>query len=190
MSKLSVHRNRLGHRGIEEPRPGRFRAVLGGKRKWRSEYVNSPLAAARLYDAAARRRYGPSAYLNFAHRGENQVVAAEEDVCLRGHSRSHMYHAPDGRAAYCRACARAARRKAQRRSAPVFAAHGPAIELAVELRRAPKSFLCLSTNAADNAVPELATGKRLYHGPEEVVTIGNVEHAGSAHHGGKLGIGK
>jgi hypothetical protein len=106
MSKLSVHRNKHGFRGVEMIRPGRFRAVLGGKRKLRSKYVNTPLAAARLYDAAARRRYRSNAYLNFARRGENQVVAAEENVCLRGHSRSHMYRAPDGRAAYCRKCNR------------------------------------------------------------------------------------
>ena len=51
---LARHHNQLGYRGIERIR-GKFRAVLGNK-LWRSPYYDSPVEAARAYDAEARRR--------------------------------------------------------------------------------------------------------------------------------------
>ena len=66
---MSTHRNKLGFRGVEQVRPGRFRAVVG-KRKggndvWRSPYFPTAREAAQAYDKDARRRYGELAYLNF-----------------------------------------------------------------------------------------------------------------------------
>jgi len=116
---MSTHRNKWGYRGVERIRD-RFRAVVGGKCKWRSPYFATAVEAAKAYDTEARRRYGECACLNFPRRGERRVVVMDADVCLRGHSRARFtYFTPDGRASYCRACnklsqARAkARRKAQ-----------------------------------------------------------------------------
>lgn len=101
---LSITWNRTGYRGVDEGRPGRFRAVVGGG-KWRSRYFDTATAAARAYDREARRRYGKLAAFNFPRRGERKVVLMDTDVCLRGHDRARFTHfTPDGRAGYCRKC--------------------------------------------------------------------------------------
>ena len=117
---LSTHHNRWGYRGVEQIRPGRFRAVLGNK-VWRSPYFSTVKQAARAYDKEARRRYGTRGFYNFPRPGERQVEPADEDFCHNGHERAlHSYIRPDGRAGYCRLCNKqaqirsAARRKSRK----------------------------------------------------------------------------
>jgi len=97
---LALTRNSTGYRGVDQARPGRFRAVIkGSKGVWRSRYFTTAAAAARAYDREARRRYGKLAYLNFPRSGEQRVVRMDDDVCLRGHERALCtYFAPDGHA--------------------------------------------------------------------------------------------
>jgi hypothetical protein len=111
-----THHNRWGYRGVEEFR-GRFRASAGDH-SWRSRYYASPVAAAKAYDAAARRRYGKLGFYNFPRPGERQVEPIDEDYCAYGHERAlHTYFRPSGKPAYCTACNRLAQRrsKAQRK---------------------------------------------------------------------------
>jgi len=114
---LSTTWNRLGFRGVEEIRPGRYRATLGDH-AWRSQYFSTAVEAAKAYDRKARKVYGKRAYLNFPKRGERQVRRADKDVCRQGHSRElHTYIRPDGRG-QCRLCvALAHARSAARRKA-------------------------------------------------------------------------
>lgn len=112
---LSVTWNRTGFRGVDQPQPGRFRAVIGNH-AWRSPHFATAREAAMAYDKEARRRYGKLAGLNFPRRGERRVVRMDDDVCLRGHPRDRFtYVRPDGRAGYCRKCNRLAQERCQAR---------------------------------------------------------------------------
>jgi hypothetical protein len=116
---MSTHRNKWGYRGVEQVRPGRFRAVVGKRRgsndAWRSKYFSTPAEAAQAYDTEARRRYGDLAYLNFPRPGERQVEPADENFCRHGHERRlHTHYGPDGRPA-CRECNRLARARSKAR---------------------------------------------------------------------------
>jgi hypothetical protein len=119
---LSTHHNALGFRGIEQVKPGRYRAKLGGgDHPWRSKYFDTPREAARAYDRQARKVYGARGFYNFPRpgSGEKRVRPADPDQCCRGHEReSNTYFAPDGRAGYCRKCNREAqvRSKARRKA--------------------------------------------------------------------------
>ena len=62
--------------------------------------------------------------------------------------------------------------------------------LDVNLGGDPEPALDLGDDAPDDAVSDLATGKLMRHGTEKIVAVGNVEHAGGAHHGGKFTVGK
>jgi hypothetical protein len=80
-----------------------------------------PISAARAYDAAARRKYGSDAFLNFANvdLGEHQVLRAD-DVCAHGHDlREHGVKRPGLSRPQCRLCRSAVelRYKARRRAA-------------------------------------------------------------------------
>jgi hypothetical protein len=112
---LSTTWNKSGFRGIEEIRPGRYRATAGDH-SWRSPYFDTAAEAAAAYDREARRRYGRFAYLNFPRRGERKVEPADEDFCRHGHERAlHTYYRPDGREGYCRKCNRLAQIRSQAR---------------------------------------------------------------------------
>src|SRR5262249_31308612 len=114
---LSTHHNRWGYRGVEQVKPGRFRATLGNH-AWRSGYFDTAREAAKAYDKEARRRYGKLGYFNFPRKGERRVKRADAAVGGHGHSRElHTYIRPDGRG-QCRLCvALAHARSAARRKA-------------------------------------------------------------------------
>jgi hypothetical protein len=119
---MARHFNRWGYRGIEEVRPGRFRAKLGGgDHILRSKYFDTPREAAKAYDRMARKIYGARGFYNFPKQpGERKVKPIDEDFCRLGHARkSNTYYRPDnGCAAYCRLCNRLAQiRSAARRKA-------------------------------------------------------------------------
>jgi hypothetical protein len=116
---LSTHHNRWGFRGVEEVKPGRYRAKLGGDHIWRSRYFSTAREAAEAYDKQARRRYGKLGFYNFPRPGERRVRPADPDVCCHGHERAlHTYYRPDGCAGYCRKCNKLsqARSKARRKA--------------------------------------------------------------------------
>jgi hypothetical protein len=111
---LATHHNRWGFRGVEQVKPGRFRAVVGNHANaWRSPYFATPHEAAAAYDREARRRYA-SPYLNFPAAGEQRCEPGADDVCSQGHSREQFtYSRPSGKLGYCILC----NKQAQKRSA-------------------------------------------------------------------------
>lgn len=114
---LSTTWNRTGFRGVEQVRD-KYRAALGNH-DWRSRYFSTAAAAARAYDAMARKVYGARGFYNFPRTGEQQVTPADPDRCRHGHPRAlFTYFAPDGRPGYCRKCNKLAqKRSAARRKA-------------------------------------------------------------------------
>jgi hypothetical protein len=82
-----VPRTTWGYRGVEQVRPGRFRATIGNH-AWRSRYFSTTREAAEAYDREARRRYGKHGYFNFPKANERRVQPMDETVCHEGHARA------------------------------------------------------------------------------------------------------
>jgi hypothetical protein len=113
---MSTTRNRTTYRGVDEVKPGRFRATIGGDHPWRSQYFDTPREAARAYDRMARKIRGKLGFYNFPRPGERRVRPADPDRCCHGHSRAqHTYFRPSGGVGYCRACNKLAQQRAKAR---------------------------------------------------------------------------
>lgn len=109
---LRVAKGRSGYRGVwyDESRK-KFAAALGhGSTRRRLGRFDTAEAAARAYDAAARKIYGPLAALNFPREGENSVIPSmfNDGFCPEGHSYGD-YGRPDRHGVLtCRICNAAA----------------------------------------------------------------------------------
>jgi hypothetical protein len=119
-SALHVTRSQFGYRGVEwDKETQRFRARIGRRigRRWLGHFKTAEEAALAC-DAAARKKYGQHAALNFPRDGERRVVQSREELCPQGHSfKTFGYIAPDGNRS-CRKCnvVAATRYKARRKA--------------------------------------------------------------------------
>jgi hypothetical protein len=114
---MATTRNKWNYRGVVEIRHRYYHATVGNRAQ-RSKFFSTPAAAARAYDAMARKRYGKLAFLNFPKpgTGERKVKPLDKDFCARGHERAlHTYYRPSGAVGYCRLCNKLAQMRSKER---------------------------------------------------------------------------
>lgn len=125
-----VHNNMYGYRGVEFSKlRGRFRARIepaNGKRGRWLGYHDTAEDAGLAYDAAARKVYGKTAFLNFPERGERGVIPSriQDGLCPQGHDlKQHGYVRLDGRGVTCRKCNSEANKRCYRKRRSALSLH-------------------------------------------------------------------